>query len=134
MWISHKYTCGPFLLNLPPTPHPSRLLQTIRLSSLCYNATSHELHILYTEVYICQCYSLSSPHPLLPHLCQQVFSLCLHLYSCPETRFISTIFLDSIYMHEYIFDFLFLTYFTLYDRLWIHPHHYKWLIFTLFYG
>ena len=32
-------------------------------------------------------------------LCSQACSLCLHLYSCPANRFISTIFLDSIYMH-----------------------------------
>ena len=34
-------------------------------------------------------------------LCPQVPSLCLCLYSCPAVRFISTIFLDSIYMLIY---------------------------------
>ena len=33
-----------------------------------------------------------------PPLCPQVRSLCPCLYSCPVTRFNSTIFLDSIYM------------------------------------
>ena len=37
-------------------------------------------------------------HPLLPLLCPQVCSLCLHLYCCPTNRFISTVFLDSIYV------------------------------------
>ena len=46
-----------------------------------------------------QWYSLKLFHPLLPPLFPQVFSLCLCLYSCPANRFISTIFLDSIYMH-----------------------------------
>ena len=45
------------------------------------------------------CYSLHSSQPLLPSLCLQVCSLCLHLHCCPADRFISTIFLDSIYMH-----------------------------------
>ena len=33
-----------------------------------------------------------------------------------------------------IFDFFFLTYFTLYDRLYIHPRYYKRLSFFFFYG
>ena len=37
-------------------------------------------------------------HPTLPCACLHVHSLCLHLYSCPANRFISTIFLDSTYM------------------------------------
>ena len=40
-----------------------------------------------------------SMHPSLPPLGAQVHSLHLHLYSCPPNRIISTIFLDSIYMH-----------------------------------
>ena len=58
-----------------------------------------------------------------PTLCPQVCSLCLFL-CCPENKFISTIFLDSIYMHQYmIYTFLFLTYFTLYNRLQVRPPH-----------
>ena len=50
-------------------------------------------------------------------LCPQVPSLRLCLYSCPADRFISTIFLDSIHMRSYTKSvFLFLTYFTLYNR------------------
>ena len=45
--------------------------------------------------YTYQCYSLSWPHPFLPWLYPQVWSLRLHLYSCPAHRFISTIFLNS---------------------------------------
>ena len=44
-------------------------------------------------MYIFHCCSLSSSHLLLPSLYPQVSSLCLHLYSCPANRFISTIFL-----------------------------------------
>ena len=39
-------------------------------------------------------------------LCPQVHSLHLHLYSCPVNRFISTIFLDSMYMCNVLFRFL----------------------------
>ena len=57
-------------------------------------------------------YPSPSPYP-------QVHSLLLHLYSCPAPRFLRTIFfLDSIYMCQHmVFVFLFLTYFTLYDKL-----------------
>ena len=63
-----------------------------------------------------------------PSLCPQVHSLHLRLYSCPGPRFLRTIFLflESIYMCQHVvFVFLFLTYFTLYDRLQVHPPHYK---------
>ena len=48
-----------------------------------------------------QCYSFGSSHPY-PLLCPQVCGLlylCLCLYSCPANRFISVIFLDSVYMN-----------------------------------
>ena len=44
------------------------------------------------------CYSLNSSHPLIPSLCPQVCSLCLHLHCCPADRLISTIFLYSTYI------------------------------------
>ena len=47
--------------------------------------------------YVGQCYSPNLSHPLLPLLCPHVYSV-RHLLSCPENRFICTIFLDSIYM------------------------------------
>ena len=43
-------------------------------------------------MYICQCYSLTLTQLPLPPLCPQVHSLHLHLYSCPVTRFISTVY------------------------------------------
>ena len=49
-------------------------------------------------------------HPPFPLLCPEVSSLCLHLYSCPANKFMSTIFLASIYMDYYtIFVFFWLT-------------------------
>jgi len=73
--------------------------RSTKLSSLCCTAAFHYPPILHMIVYICQCYSLNLSHPLFPSLCPQVHSIHLHLYSCPANRFISTIFLDSIYMH-----------------------------------
>ena len=63
-----------------------------------------------------------------PSPCPQVHSLCLHLYSCPACRFFRTnfFFLHSIYIcQNTVFVFLFLTNFTLYDSLKVHPPHYK---------
>ena len=59
--------------------------------------------VLYTSfpqtMYICQCYFLNLSYPLLSLLCPEVCSLHLYLHPFPENRFISTIFLDSVYMH-----------------------------------
>ena len=51
--------------------------------------------VLHMVVSKCQCYSLNLYHPLLPPVCSQVHSLCLHLQSCPANRFIMTILLLS---------------------------------------
>ena len=54
--------------------------------------------LFHTWWYICQYCPLNSSHSLLPQLCPQFHSLNLHLYSCAANRFISTIFLDSMYI------------------------------------
>ena len=87
----------PSCISLPhslshPLIHPSRWSQSTELIFLCYAAASHQLSILHLVVYKCQCYSLTlSQLPPLPP-CPQVHSLRLHLYCCPATRFISTVF------------------------------------------
>ena len=81
---------------LPPS-HASRSTQRTQLSSPYYTEASQQASTLHTVVNICHCYSLSSSHPLLPPLCPQASSLSLCLYSCPANRFISTVFLESIY-------------------------------------
>ena len=45
--------------------------------------------------------TLHSSDCLLPLLCPEVYSLCLGLCSCPANRFVSIIFLNSIYIHIY---------------------------------
>ena len=70
------------------------------------------------------------PYPS-PSPCPQFHSLRLHFYSCPGPRFLRTIFcfvffLDSVYVCQHtVFALLFLTCFTLYDRLQVQPPHYK---------
>ena len=117
-WISQRYTYVPSLLNLPTTSHSILPLKVVaeHQGLNLPTADSHWLSNLHMVIYVFQCSSLSSPLPLLPLLGPQVCFLCLCLHCSPENRFISTIFLDSIYMCEYMmFVFLFLTYFTLYQ-------------------
>ena len=88
-WISLKYTYGPSFLCLPPasaSSHPSSLSEyQVQLSVTQQLPTSY----LFTQVVcICQCYPLSSSHPLLPHC---VHKPVLWACSCPANRFISTI-------------------------------------------
>ena len=61
-------------------------------------------YLLYIWQWICFSATLSN-HPTfsLPALCPKVCSLCLYLHCCPLDRFISIIFIDSIYMHVYIY-------------------------------
>ena len=106
---------------VPPFHSPSYLFRPLQstegcIASLCYTATFHQPSIFHIVVYIWQCQFLHSSHLLLPQLCPQIHSLYLHFPSFPSNRLISNIFLDSIYMHYYIFVFLFLNYFTLYNR------------------
>ena len=57
MCISHKYAYVPSLLNLPPTSHPFRLLQSPGLSSLSHTANSHWRSILLMAVCMCPCFA-----------------------------------------------------------------------------
>ena len=87
------------------------LLQNTKLSMLWYTAGSTRYLLYFTHGGLYMSMLLNSPHPLLLLLCPQVPSLRLCLYSFPANRFISTIFLDSIFV------ILFQNYFTLYNRL-----------------
>ena len=132
------------LLHLPPSlppslSHPSRWSQSTELISLCYAPASHQLSILHLVVYICPCHSLchSLPFPL-PVSSSPFSSRSVSLFPpCPQVlhELFFFFFLDSIYMCQHmVFVFLFLTYFTLYARLQVHPPHYKELNFVSFYG
>ena len=91
----------PFFLKPPPMPTPIPLLQVITEHRAEFPVlhSSFPRTVLHTVVSMFPCCSLHSSHPLLPRLCPQVCSLCLRFHCCPADRFISTIFLDSIYVH-----------------------------------
>ena len=66
----------------------------------------------YTHVH-----SLPNIPSISPHVFRSV--LCLFLHCCPENKFISSIFLDSIYIRQYMI-FLFLTSLYLIGSKFIH--------------
>ena len=120
----------PSLLRLPATlPIPPLQVVTKHRADLPVLCNCFPLAIYFTfgSVYMSMPLSHFVPDYPSPSLCPQVHSLHLCLYSCPAPRFFITIFKKySIYMCQHmVFAFLFLTYFTLYDRLQVHPPHYK---------
>ena len=124
------YPHMPSLLYLPPTlPIPPFQVVTKHQADLPVLSGCFPLAIYFTFRSIYKSMTLSHFIPGYPStsLCPQVHSLCPCLYSYPAPRFIRTIFfLDSLYMCQHtVFVSLFLTYFTLYDRLQVHPPHYK---------
>ena len=74
LWISHRYTYVPFLLNLPSTFHPilpSRLSQSTRFE----HPTSYSKFPLATKFYPWQCICFSATPAVRPTLS---FPLCVH--------------------------------------------------------
>ena len=126
-WIGHRYTCVPH-------PEPSSLFppRTIALGcpstpapSIQYRASNLDWQLVsYMILYVFQCHSPKSSHPLpLPQSLKDC-SIYQCLFCCLVYRVIVTIFLNSIYMHSYtVLVFFFLAYFTLYNRLQFHPPH-----------
>ena len=128
----HSLLCLPPTLLIPPlqvvAKHQADLpvLCSCFPLAICFTFGSVQMSVLLSHIV---------PAYPPPSLCPQVHSVRLLLYSCPAPRFIRTtlFFLDSIYMCQHlVFVFLFLTYFTLYDRLQVHPPHYKNSVSFLF--
>ena len=111
----------PAILNPSTTSLPSPSLRDCprapALSALIHALNLHWSSFSHIVIYMFQCYSLISSHPcLLPHS-PKVCSLHLCLFCCLAYRVVFTIILNTIYMHYYTeLVFLFLTYFTQYDR------------------
>ena len=110
------------LLRLPPTlAIPPLQVVTKHRADLPVLCSCFLLAIYFTFGSVYMSMPLSHFVPAYPShsLCAQVHSLRLPLYSCPAPRFIRTFFFFQIpYMCQHtVFVFLFLTYFTLYDRL-----------------
>ena len=101
-WIRHRYTCVPH-------PEPSSLLppHTIPLGrpsapapSIQYRAWNLDWWLVsYMILYIFQCHSPKSSHPLPLPQSPKDCSIHQCLFCCLVHRVIVTIFLNSIYMH-----------------------------------
>ena len=101
-WIYHRYTCVPH-------PEPSSLLppHTIPLGrpsapapSIQYRAWNLDWRLVsYMILYVFQCHSPKSSHPLPLPQSPKVCSIHQRLFGCLVYRVIVTIFLNSIYMH-----------------------------------
>ena len=107
--------CHIISLDHPHAPAPSIL----------YPASNIGWHFVsYMIVYMFQCHSPISSHPLPLPQSPKDCSTHLCLFCCLTYRVIITIFLNSIYMCQYtVLVFFFLAYFTLYNRLQFHPSH-----------
>ena len=124
------YTHISSLLHLPPTLSiPPFQVDTKHRADLPVLCGCFPLAILHLVVYICAYHSLTSSELTLrpPRVLKSILNVCVFIPVLPlgssEPFFF---FLDSIYMCQHtVFVFLFLTYFTLYDRLQVHPPHYK---------
>ena len=100
-WICHRYTCVPH-------PEPSSLLppHTIPLGrpsapapSIQYCASNLDWWLIsYIILYIFQCHSPKSSHPLPLPQSPKDCSIHQYLFCCLIYRVIVTIFLNSIYM------------------------------------
>ena len=84
------------LATLPIPPLQVFTNHGAELPVLC-NSFPLAIYFTFSSVYMSMPLSHFVPASHSPP-CPQVCSLRLHLYSCPATRFISTVFLDSIYI------------------------------------
>ena len=93
--------------------------------SILYSVSNIDWHFIsYMIVYMFQCHSPKSSHPLPLPQSPKVRYIHLCLFCCLAYRVIITIFLNSIYMCQYtVLVFFFLAYFTLYNQLQFHPSH-----------
>ena len=126
-WICHGYTHIPH-----PEPLSHLLPCTIPLGhpsapalSILYHASNLDWRIIsHMIMYMFQCHSPKSSHPLPLPLSPKDWSIHLCLFCCLAYRVIVTIFLNSIYMCYYtVLVFFFLAYFILYNRFQFHPPH-----------
>ena len=123
MQFSHNYTNITFVLSLcllPPS-HPSRSSQSARLGSLfffffvclfvfffgslCFIATSHQLAILHTLLYVCQGYLCICPTLCFPN-CVHQFVLCICIF-IPSLQPGSSIQFSRFCIYELIYNICF---------------------------
>ena len=84
---------------MSPPSQLSRLSQSARFElPVSYSKFPPDIYFTYGNAYVSKLLSKFTP-PSLSLTVSTVCPLSLHLYCCPVSRFISTIFLDSVYMH-----------------------------------
>ena len=120
-WIRHGCTCVPHPeppSHLPPRTIPLGHPSAPALSTL-YHASNLDWQLIsHMVIYMFQCHSPKSSHPLFLLQSPKDCSIHLCLFCSLAYRFIVTIFLNSIYMCWYtVLVFFFLAYFILYNRL-----------------
>ena len=120
-WV---YTSSQSCIPLPP-PTPFHLSGSSPCTNPKYPVSNIDWHFVsYMIVYMFQCHSPKSSHPLPLPQSPKVISTHLCLFCCLAYRVIITIFLNSEYKCQYTeVVFFFLAYFTLYNRLQFHPSH-----------
>ena len=108
--------------HLPPHPIPLGRHRDLGWAT-CVTQQIPTGYFTYGNVYVSTLLSQLS-HSLPPILCPQVCLLCLHLHCCPEKK-VYQHHLSRFHTHVSmaIFIFLFMTYFTLYSRLYVYPPH-----------
>ena len=113
-----SFLCLPATLPIPPLQVVTEYLADLPVRCSCFPLA---IYFTFGSVYMSMPLSHFVQAYPFPSLCPQVHSLRLRLYSRLAARFFVTFFffsLDSICMYYHtVFVFLFLTYFTLYDRL-----------------
>ena len=101
-WIHHRYTHVPH--PEPPSLHPPCTIPlgcpSAPAPSIQYHASNLDWQFIsYMILYMFQCHSPKSSHPLPLPQSPKDCSICLCLFCCLTYRVIIIIFLNSIYMH-----------------------------------
>ena len=133
-WFCHTLTWLHHGCTWVPNPEPPSHLPPHIISldhprapapSILYPVSNVDWHFVsYMIVYMFQCHSPKSSHPLPLLQSPKVHSIHPCLFCCLAYRVIITIFLNSVYTCQYtVLLFFFLAYFTLYNRLPFHPSH-----------
>ena len=118
------------LLRLPPTlPIPPLQVVTKHRADLPVLCGCFPLAIYFTfgSVYMSMPLSHFVPATFpLPHVLKSILYVCVFIPVLPLGSSEPFFFFDSIFMCQHTVSvFLFLTYFTTYERLQVHPPHYK---------
>ena len=117
--INVKISCPIYLIKSSPSSHSLLLFSLWQISACVWG---DGLTPLLCDLYVFQCHSPKSSHPLPLPQSPKDCSIHQCLFCCLVYGVIVTIFLNSIYMHQYpVLVFFFLAYFTLYNMLQFHP-------------